>query len=72
MTTLLIILVVILSVAWLGGFVYLATGLGKWFYHDKLEWHEPADEQSFDGCSYHAVCKYCGKKIMQDSQGNWF
>lgn len=52
--------------------IYLKTGAFKRFYHDVLEWHSPADEMGFDGCSFTNVCKYCGKKIMQDSQGNWF
>ena len=55
---------------------YLVTG-GKFFkrfYHDVLGWHIPDDsaDQGFDGCSFHAKCKHCGKDIMQDSQGNWF
>ena len=52
--------------------VYLITGIGKWFYHDKLQWHRPDGTESFDGCSCCSHCKYCGKEIMQDSQGNWF
>ncbi len=44
------------------------------FLHNVLKWHWP-DKQGlyyFDGCSIHNKCKYCGKDIMQDSQGNWF
>lgn len=52
--------------------LYLTTGVGKWFYHDILQWHLPNDTQSFDGCSFCSHCKYCGKEILQDSQGNWF
>lgn len=52
--------------------LYLKFGWFKVFYHDILQWHEPIDEYGFDGCSFHSVCKYCGKEIMQDSQGNWF
>ena len=37
-----------------------------------LGWHRPSNEIGHDGCSFHSVCKYCGKEIMQDSQGNWF
>lgn len=54
------------------GIVYLLTGFGKWFYHDILAWHKPSDQISNDGCSDCSICKYCGKEIMQDSQGNWF
>ena len=52
--------------------LYLKAGWFKWFYHGVLGWHEPKDEEKYDGCSYTSVCKYCGKRIMQDSQGNWF
>ncbi len=52
--------------------IYLLTGFGKRFYHDVLGWHKPSNEQGYDGCSFTARCKYCGKEIMQDSQGNWF
>lgn len=55
-----------------GAVLYLTTGLGKWFYHDVMEWHMPTDSQGFDGCSFTSTCKYCGKEIMEDSQGNWF
>lgn len=63
---------ILLIILFIGGVVYLITGLGKWFYHDILEWHLPNDKESFDGCSFHSICKHCGKEIMQDSQGNWF
>ena len=52
--------------------LYFEFGWFKWFYHDVLGWHKPTDEKEFDGCSLHSKCKYCGKEIMQDSQGNWF
>lgn len=53
-------------------FVYLKTGTFKFFYHDILGWHQPMNRIWSDGCSFHSKCKYCGKEIMQDSQGNWF
>lgn len=58
----------------LGTILYKKYGLFKKFFHDLLLWHEPAksEKQFFDGCSIHSICKYCGKEIMQDSQGNWF
>jgi len=38
-----------------------------------LGWHDGrGGAKSFDGCSIHATCSRCGKKVMQDSQGNWF
>lgn len=64
-------------------FIFIIGGLlwcfkpfkpGKWFYHDILKWHAPDPKASvkFDGASFHTYCKYCGKEIMLDSQGNWF
>jgi hypothetical protein len=54
--------------------LYEKLGLFKWFYHDMLHWHEPDQnkEMSWHGINLHATCKYCGKEIIQDSQGNWF
>ena len=63
---------ILLIIFFIGGVVYSITGLGKWFYHDILEWHRPNNKENFDGCSFHSICKHCGKEIMQDSQGNWF
>ncbi len=38
-----------------------------------LGWHKPKSGiGGFDGCSFTSICKYCGKEIMRDSQGNWF
>ena len=57
----------------IGAGLYFRFGLFKFFYHDVLHWHTPGKSpQRYDGCSIHATCKYCGKDIMQDSQGNWF
>jgi hypothetical protein len=42
------------------------------FFHDILGWHSPIKMRGFNGASFTSTCKYCGKKIMQDSQGNWF
>jgi hypothetical protein len=27
---------------------------------------------TFDGCSAQGICPRCGKRVLQDSQGNWF
>lgn len=43
-----------------------------WLFHDKMKWHTPDGVQSFDGCSTSSHCIHCGKKILQDSQGDWF
>lgn len=56
-----------------GTVLYFKFGFLKIWYHDVLGWHTPDDSpQHSDGCSKHATCKYCGKDIMMDSQGNWF
>ena len=66
------IIVLILSVILIGAIIYLISGFGKRLFHDIFGWHMPANEKTFDGCSFHCTCKYCGKHIMQDSQGNWY
>ena len=37
-----------------------------------MGWHLAPTEQGFDGCSANGICPRCDKKVMQDSQGNWF
>ena len=57
------------------GFLYLATKgrLFKIWYHDFVGWHLPKeDDIKTDGFIVVSHCKFCGKEIMQDSQGNWF
>lgn len=66
---------VLVSLVWtyVGAGLYFLFGFFKFFYHDFLWWHTPDDSPQWsDGCSEHATCKYCGKDIMRDSQGNWF
>lgn len=68
-------LIMIAAVAWMGiAFgLYFKFGFLKAYYHDFLGWHVPENTLYWnDGCSEHTICKYCGKDIMQDSQGNWF
>ena len=68
------ILLIILGSLLITAALYLKFGLFKKFYHNILGWHKPIDENDsrFDGCNVHNTCKYCGKEIIQDSQGNWF
>ena len=75
LVTILEIIAIIIAIMLVGGIIYMISNgrIFNWFYHDVLEWHMPNDElQEFDGCSIHTHCKFCGKEIMQDSQGNWF
>ena len=52
--------------------LYLAMGWNKWLFHNLLGWHKPIKEKTFKSISIISKCKYCGKEITQDSQGNWF
>jgi len=45
--------------------------LPVWFCH-KMGWHLAPVSQGFDGCSFNGKCPRCRKKVLQDSQGNWF
>lgn len=56
----------------IGGIFYSRKGWNKKFFHDIMGWHEPTKNITFNGVSYCSHCKYCKKRIMQDSQGNWF
>ena len=37
-----------------------------------LHWHKPDGMRSGGFGLIKSICKYCGKSIMLDSQGNWF
>ncbi len=53
--------------------LYLTFGWFHFWFHGVMRWHQPDDSPEWsDGCSTHSKCKWCGKDIMQDSQGNWF
>ncbi len=41
------------------------------FFDKYLKWHS-CTKLGNDGCSNYGICKYCGAKCLQDSQGNWF
>jgi len=38
----------------------------------KLGWHLAPRVQDFNGNSATGVCPRCNKKVLRDSQGNWF
>ncbi len=42
------------------------------FFCGTMGWHRPGKVRGFDGCSATAVCKRCERRVLQDSQGNWF
>lgn len=49
--------------------------IAEWFRrftHDRLGWGYPDASIGFDGCSATSTCVRCGKRLLQDSQGNWF
>ena len=52
--------------------LYLAIGWNRWLFHNLLGWHKSIKEKTFKGINITSKCKYCGKEITQDSQGNWF
>ena len=35
-------------------------------------WHRAPKEQMFDGASNYGRCPRCNKRVLQDSQGNWY
>lgn len=52
--------------------LYCWLGLFREIFHDKLEWHKPSNMICYGGPNMYSKCKFCGKEIMMDSQGNWF
>ena len=47
------------------------TGLTS-FRCETLGWHSPTEKRSFDGVSFGSRCERCDRRILKDSQGNWF
>lgn len=72
LTVVLVIGILFMLYILIGGTFYTRKGWNKRFFHDTMGWHEPTKNITFNGISYCSRCKYCKKKIMQDSQGNWF
>ena len=72
----LIIIGIPLTILWMCSLFWMLTPFRpcKKLCHDILGWHDPDpnEERWSDGCSDHCHCRYCGKEIMMDSQGNWF
>ena len=69
------IIAIIIAIMWMSGVIYLISKgrIFNWFYHNIMGWHLPDDKpQEFDGCNIRTHCKFCGKEIIQDSQGNWY
>lgn len=43
------------------------------FFCDVMDWHEPnLLNLEGDVVNLHTTCWGCGRKILQDSEGNWF
>ena len=42
------------------------------FICNMLGWHVPIVDMYIGQCNSISKCRYCGKVIAQDSQGNWF
>ena len=47
-------------------------GLFRRFTHNVLGWHAPNDTVTPVGINLVSYCRYCDRRILQDSQGNWF
>lgn len=70
--TIVIIILLCLCLLYIPAFMYKRYGAFVWFFHDYLGWHQSEEsEEYFDGSEMHSRCKWCGKYITQDSQGNW-
>lgn len=40
--------------------------------HNWLGWGYPEAEIGFDGCSSTSNCRFCRRRLLQDSNGDWF
>lgn len=43
-----------------------------WFFHDIFGWYKPNHQIWSNSLSNISHCRFCGKRIMQDSYGDWF
>lgn len=73
---LLILLIILILVIGLIFFCFIQRGWNESpmrdFIHNVMDYHVPDNHVDFDGASMHSKCKICNKRILQDSQGNWF
>jgi len=68
---LILLAIVIGYFAWSG--FYSLYGVGKWWFHDILEMHQPSDLTLIDRDHLHrpcARCKICGRRITYIG-GRW-
>lgn len=58
----------------IGSLLYYCLGWFKCFYHNILGLHKPDRLKPIEreGIYVYATCKFCGKEITLDNQGNWF
>lgn len=57
------------------GRFFIAFVVRSWRYFscEIMGWHNGNGSSiGHDGCSFTAICSKCGKKVLMDSQGNWF
>ena len=66
LTVLLILLLGLMALA-----IISKYSKNKWFC-TAMGWHFEPDKKASDGCSMYGNCPRCGKRVMLDSQGNWF
>ncbi len=45
---------------------------GRKLFCEMFGWHKPGKIRRTGRDNVRSKCKYCGKKILRDSQGNWF
>lgn len=72
------IIIIVVSVIFIIIFIIFATlsivdkFSNSTFFCNKIGWHKAPLKQGFDGCSSNGTCPRCGKKVLQDSNGDWF
>lgn len=54
------------------GKIAVRSPLYRRIFCEGMGWHRASGLVGFDGCSATSQCITCDKRILQDSQGNWF
>ena len=56
-------------------FLYVTALCNRWLSKwacNIFGWHLAPQKQVFNGCNQKGTCPRCNKKVMQDSNGDWF
>lgn len=66
-----VVLVILIGMIALSIIDRCTSWLPKWFC-DHLDWHKTPVKIGFDGCSLNGRCPRCNRRVLADSNGDYF